>query len=142
MQLPYQLFALFRGALRVGDVARHRVDHGLSRIGRGVPVEPAESPVLAQIAVLETKGLPARSDVRVLLEGARAIVGMNGFDERPRHQLFACEAQRSLPRPIQQLEVTAEIKKAEEVDRDFEKPVIQKRNLFLTFPNSMLEKHP
>src|SRR5689334_8473505 len=94
-------------------------------VGSRIPAEPPIRAILAQVAILEAERLSTASHVRVLIERALTIVGMDEFDERTRHQLLAGETKSALPRRAQAFEVSVEIEHAQHVDREIKKALFQ-----------------
>ena len=127
------MFALFFGALALRDIARDAVDDVLRRVGCGVPAQPSVRAVLAAIAILEGKRLAAATHLRVLVEGALPIVGMDELDESAGGQFLTRVAKGSLPGFIDTPEVSIEVEKADHVDCILEEAVFLLL-LFLELP--------
>ena len=76
-------------------------------------------------AVALDEGLPAGPDLAVLLEGALPVLGMDELEHRLRLQFGVAEPEHRLPRRVEPLEIAAEVRDAEHVDRQGEEATVQ-----------------
>ena len=110
---------LFR-FLALGDVAGGGVDDLLLGKRRRRPEQPADRPVLVQVAVLEVDDLEPLGGLLRFLDARDAVVGVDQLDLRLRQQLRFVVAEDPLPGRVDALEVAVEAADAQHVERQRE----------------------